>query len=63
MILAWGGIVPPECWEHSPNIVDRDGCSVAIYLAKKGKEPGKVWLHDTERIKDKKDNTVAMLLA
>jgi len=35
MIFAWNGIVPPQEWEHDPTVCDKDGMSVAIYLAKK----------------------------
>ena len=32
MILADNGIIPPQEWNHSPEIKDNQGCGVHDYL-------------------------------
>ena len=35
MHLADEGIIPPECWNHKPDIQNKYGSTVAIKLANK----------------------------
>jgi hypothetical protein len=46
MCLACGGKEVPKKWEHDPIFADIDGCTVAMYLARRRKEVPKQWYHD-----------------
>ena len=37
MMLAFNGIIPPKEWCHDPNIKDKYGYTVAMHLARNGK--------------------------
>ena len=41
MLYARNGMIPPDCWNHDPNIVDNYNNTVAMILANKGIVPPK----------------------
>lgn len=41
-------MLSPNVWHHRPDIQDRRGNTVALYLAKNGVIPPEYWNHDPE---------------
>ena len=39
MILAINNIDIPQCWYHNPEITNKYGYTVALYMARNGKVP------------------------
>ena len=46
MILAINNIDIPQCWYHNPEITNKYGYTVALYMSRNGKVPNNHWYHD-----------------
>lgn len=60
MLLADKGIIPPNEWHHSPELVNKVGETVALKLIKSNKNPTKEWIHRPNlfyKIYDENDET------
>ena len=38
--------IPDEHWNHNPNMITNNGCTVAMYLACNNINPPECWVHD-----------------